>query len=268
MSRLAELKEAVSDRKRILVLYSGGLDSTLLTRVAYDVLGRNAVALTFDSPIVPRHEIAQAKNMARNIGIKHVLFPLNEIEQGEHFAENPPDRCYICRKLRNSAVKIWAKEHGFETVADGTNFSDYEDYRPGMKASLEDKIWQPFIDVQITKDEIRQFSKELGLPGWDKPNTVCLCSRFPYGYQLIKEQLSRVEAAEEYLRGMGFAGFRIRCFPYEMAVIELSEPVIALQYKEDIVAALKGLGFTFVALDLEGFFSGKMNRIITQQDRN
>jgi len=267
MSRIVKLKRIIESREKILVLYSGGLDSTLLASITHDVLGNNAASFTFDSPIVPRHEIAQAKNMARNIGIEHVLFPFNEIEQGGHFAENPPDRCYICRKMRNSAVKIWAHEHGFQTVADGTNFSDYEDYRPGMKASLEDKIWQPFIEVQITKDEIRQFSKELGLPGWDKPNTVCLCSRFPYGYHLTQEQLSRAEAAEDYLRGLGFTGFRIRCFPYEMAVIELSEPANALQYKGEIVSALKGLGFTFVTLDLEGFFSGKMNRVIKKHDR-
>lgn len=268
MSRLAELKKLVSGKKRVLVLYSGGLDSTLLASVVFDVLGSDTVALTFDSPIVPCHEIARAKSLAGEIGIEHVLLPINELEQGENFTENPPERCYICRKLRNSAVRDWAGKHGFETVADGTNFSDYEDYRPGMKASLEDGIWQPFIELKITKEEIRQLSKKLGLPGWDKPNTVCLCSRFPYGTHLNEEMLSRVEAAEDHLRKLGFEGFRIRCFPYETAIVELEEPEMALKYREDIVSSLKGLGFAFVTLDLEGFISGKMNRIITSKGKD
>lgn len=268
MSRLAELKKLVSGKKRVLVLYSGGLDSTLLARVAGDVLRSNAVALTFDSPIVPRHEIARAKSLAGEIGIEHVFLPINELEQGGGFAENPPERCYICRKMRNSIAKVWAEKHGLKTVADGTNFSDYEDYRPGMKASLEDDIWQPFIELEITKEEIRHLSKELGLPGWDKLNTVCLCSRFPYGTHLNEEMLSRVEAAEDHLRKLGFEGVRIRNFPYDTAVIELAEPELAFKYREDVVSSLKGLGFAFVALDLEGFISGKMNRIIKSEDRD
>jgi len=267
MRRIDTLKKAMKKQERLLVLFSGGLDSTLLARLAFDVLGTQATALTFDSPIVPRHEIAQAKNMARLIGIKHVLLPVNELDQIELFAENPPERCYLCRKFRDDLAGKWADEHGIETIADGMNRSDFDDYRPGMKASLEDDIWQPFIEFKITKSEIKRLSKELGLPGWDRPNTVCLCSRFPYGLPLTEEQLLRVEAAEDFLRELGFAGFRIRCFPCEIAVIELLEPEKALQYREEITAALKDLGFLFVALDLEGFVSGKMNRIIPPQDR-
>ncbi|HOO45981.1 MAG TPA: ATP-dependent sacrificial sulfur transferase LarE [Deltaproteobacteria bacterium] len=267
MSRLAELKKLVSGKKRVLVLYSGGLDSTLLAHVAGEVIGSGTVALTFDSPIVPRYEIAKAKRLAGEIGIKHVILSINELEQGSHFAENPPERCYICRKLRNFSAREWADRHGFETVADGTNFSDYEDYRPGMKASLEDDIWQPFIELKITKEEIKELSQGLGLPGWDKPNTVCLCSRFPYGTPLNEEMLSKVEAAEDHLRKLGFDGFRIRSFPYETAIVELEEPEMALEYRKDIVSALKGLGFAFVTLDLEGFISGKLNRIITSKGR-
>ncbi|HPR52284.1 MAG TPA: ATP-dependent sacrificial sulfur transferase LarE [Deltaproteobacteria bacterium] len=265
MRRLDKLKKAIEKRERLLVLFSGGLDSSLLARLAYDVLGTRAAALTFDSPIIPRHEIAQAKKDARRTGIEHVIIPIDEIEQIPHFAENPPERCYLCRKKRNELARVWANEHGFSTIADGMNFSDFDDYRPGMKASIEDQVWQPFVDLRITKDDIRQYSKELGIAAWDKPNTVCLCSRFPYGSNLTKEDLWRVEAAEAYLRKLGFIGFRLRSFPYDMAVIELAEPEKALEYRAEITAALTDLGFLFVTLDLEGFLSGKMNRIIAKR---
>ena len=264
MRRIDKLKNAIKKRERLLVLFSGGLDSTLLARLAYDVLGNRATALTFDSPIIPRHEIEQAKNDAQRTGIDHVIIPIDELEQIQNFAENPPDRCYLCRKKRNDLARMWANEHGFVTIADGMNFSDFDDYRPGMKASLEDQIWQPFVDLCITKDHIRQYSKDLGLPAWDEPNTVCLCSRFPYGSRLTKEDLWRVEAAEAYLSKLGFAGFRLRSFPYDMAVLELADPEKAIEYRKEITAALTDLGFLFVTLDLEGFVSGKMNRIIAK----
>ncbi len=262
MRKIEKLREAMRLKKRVLVLFSGGLDSSLLARIANEVLGEDATAVTFDSPIIPRHEIEQAQIMAEFLGITRVVLPIDEIEQIGHFAENPPERCYLCRKLRNDKALQWATEHGFETVADGMNFSDLNDYRPGMRASLEDDIWQPFVDYRITKSSIRRYARELGLPNWEKPNTVCLCSRFPYGMSLTKEQLWRVEAAEAYLRKLGFTRFRLRSFPYDMAVIELENPEKALKYKKDIVAALMDLGFVFVTLDLEGFVSGKMNRLV------
>lgn len=264
MRRIDKLKKAIKNKEKLLVLFSGGLDSTLLARLAFDVLGTQATALTFDSPIIPRHEIEGAKNIADDIGITHVIEHVDELDQVELFAENPPERCYLCRKFRNDFAGKWADEHGIETIADGMNFSDFDDYRPGMKASVEDEIWQPFVDLHITKDDIRRYSREMGLPAWDKPNTVCLCSRFPYGSHLTKEQLWRVEAAEAYLGKLGFIGFRLRSFPYDMAVIELDDPEKALDFRDELTAALKDLGFLFVALDLEGFVSGKMNRIIAR----
>ena len=264
MRRIDKLKKAVKNKEKLLVLFSGGLDSTLLARLAFDVLGSQATALTFDSPIIPRHEISQARQAAGQLGIVHEIIAVDEIEQIRHFAENPPERCYLCRKFRNDLARRWANDSGIETIADGMNFSDFDDYRPGMKASVEDQIWQPFVDLHITKDDIRRYSKEMGLPAWDKPNTVCLCSRFPYGSHMAKEDLWRVEAAEAYLRKLGFVGFRLRSFPYDMAVIELADPGEALEHKEEIAAALKDLGFLFVALDLEGFVSGKINRIIAK----
>jgi uncharacterized protein len=262
MTQLDQLKQAFKQKKRVLVMYSGGLDSTLLAKLAFDALSNDALALTIDSPIIPRREIEEAKSIAFYIGIPHALLALDEIEQDVRFAENLPDRCYICRKLRNEVVRCWARDHSYETIADGLNYSDFNDYRPGMKASSEDNIWQPFVEFNLAKDDIRIFSKELGLPGWDRPNTVCLCSRFPYGYRLEKEQIQRVEAAENYLYDLGFRSFRLRSFPYDMAVLELEDPEKALPYKTEIVSRLKELGFVFVTLDLEGFRSGKMNRII------
>lgn len=264
MRWIDKLKTALEKKGDLLVMFSGGLDSTLLARLSFDVLGKKVTALTFDSPIIPRHEISEARETARDIGINHEVIVVDELRQIEGFAENPPERCYLCRKFRNELASQWANGHGFKTVADGMNFSDIDDFRPGIKAAAEDQIWQPFVDFHITKEDIRQYSRELGIASWDRPNTVCLCSRFPCGYRLTRENICRVEVAEAYIRKHGFTGFRIRSFPYDMAVIELADPEKALEHREGIISVLKDLGFLFVTLDLEGFDSGKLNRIITR----
>ncbi|MDT8273392.1 MAG: ATP-dependent sacrificial sulfur transferase LarE [Desulfomonilia bacterium] len=259
----SRLDASIRKKKNLVVLFSGGLDSTLLARLAHDAMGDGCVALTIDSPIMARHELAHAREVAEFIGITHVIVPLCEWEEDPAFVQNPADRCYLCKKIRHSRVRAWATDHGFETIAEGTNATDLEDYRPGLEASTQAGIWQPFIEHHVTKQMIRDLSRELGLATWDMPNTVCLCSRFPCGLSITPERLAMVEEAEDVLRGLGFKVVRVRIFPYETAVVELDDHQGALQSRDLIVERLRALGFTFVTLDLEGFESGKMNRVIS-----
>lgn len=262
MTKLEQIRTVISEKGRLLVLFSGGLDSTVLAKLSYFTLGEGACALTIDSAIISRKEIEEARSIARLIGIRHLVLELDELASDSTFAANPPDRCYRCRKLRHAVVRAWAQENDFETIADGMNSSDLGDYRPGLKASAEDGIWQPFIELGVTKDDLRAMARSLELPVWDKPSQACLCSRFPYGFGLKKELLQRVEAAEEYVKGLGFRDVRVRYFPYDTAFVEVDDLDKALYDRVPIVQHLRELGFSFVSLDLEGFASGKMNRVI------
>ncbi len=259
MTRTEELKRAISVRKRLLVLFSGGLDSSLLAKLAYDALGSDAEALTIESDVVPRSEAAAACAVAAEIGIRHNRVRLDELKQ-DYFAANPPDRCYHCRKTRDEIARLWAREHDFDVIADGLNKSDLSDYRPGLKAADEDRIWHPFIEFGVSKDEIRTLSRELGLKEWGRPSMACLASRFPHGFAVTPLRVDRVDRAEEYLRSLGFQKVRVRHFPYDVAVVEVDDQERAVQLRERIVARLRELGFSFVALDLEEFASGTMNR--------
>lgn len=264
MEKIKRIKKAIKDKGKLVVMFSGGVDSTLLAKLAYDILGENSIAVTIDSPVIPRGEIEEAKKLAKLIGIKHEIIKIDELKS-KHLIENPPNRCYLCRKLRDAAVKKFAKEKGFETIADGLNYSDLEDYRPGVTASTEDGIWHPFIEFRVTKEEIRTYSKLLNLPTWNKPSMACLCSRFPYGFGLTKERIKKVEKAEEFLKDLGFKNVRVRYFPYDFALIEVDDLEKALRERDKIVAQFKTLGFLFVSIDLEGFKSGKMNRILKRK---
>ena len=259
MNKIEQLKDAMRSHGRLGVLFSGGLDSALVARLAHDALGDHTAALTIDSAVVPRSEMAMARELAAEIGIRHYVLRLNELEQ-EHFKLNPPDRCYSCRKVRDSAAWRWAEGHAFESIADGLSYSDLSDYRPGLRAATEDNIWHPFIEFKVTKDEIRDMSQELGLSGWDRPSMACLASRFPHGCAVSPDRVERVDLAEDYLRGLGFAKARVRHFPYNLAVVEVDDPVKAITLRNQIVGRLRELGFAFVSMDMEDFTSGKMNR--------
>jgi uncharacterized protein len=261
MTRVEELRNAIAGHKRVLVMFSGGLDSALLAKLAYDALGPDAEALTIDSAVIPQSETAMARALAMDIGIRHHVLHMDELEQ-EHFKSNPPDRCYHCRKVRDAAAWRWAAEHGFDTIADGLNYSDLSDYRPGLKAANEDRIWHPFIEFGVVKDEIRTLTKELGLQGWDRPSMACLASRFPHGFAVTPVRVERVDRAEEYLRSLGFRKVRVRHFPHDLAVVETDAPARVIELRDQVVARLRELGFSFVTLDLEDFASGKMNRTV------
>ncbi len=261
LEKLARVKNSIKEKGKIVVMFSGGVDSTLLAKLAYDAVGDNAVAVTIDSPVIPRSEIREAIQLAKFIGIQHEIIEVDEL-RNKYLIENSPDRCYLCRKFRDAIIKNWAKKRGFEVIADGLHYTDLEDFRPGINASTEDGIWHPFIEFQITKEEIREYSRLLGLPTWCKPSIACLCSRFPYGFSLTKERVERVEKAEEFLKSLGFREIRVRYFPYDVALVEVEDPEKAVREKNKIVDQFKALGFSFVSIDLEGFKSGKLNRTI------
>ncbi|MBN1857492.1 MAG: ATP-dependent sacrificial sulfur transferase LarE [Dehalococcoidia bacterium] len=257
--RIAELSSAIKARGRLVVLFSGGLDSALLAKLAHDALGDNAVALTIDSAVVPRSEFTASQRLAAEIGIRQHILSVEELEL-EHFKTNAADRCYDCRKSRDAAAWLWADSQGFTAIADGLNHTDLSDYRPGLKAATEDRIWHPFIEFKIGKEDIRALSRELGLSGWDRPSMACLASRFPHGYEVTPTRVSRVDGAEEFIRELGFVKVRVRHFPHNLALVEVDDTARAVEMRHQITAKLRELGFSFVSLNLEAFASGSMNK--------
>lgn len=270
----SELKEKYDNLKTILaetgglvVAYSGGVDSTLLLKAATEALGDRALAVTATSETYPPQEFAEAKKLATEIGARQRVIHTSELEV-EQFRDNPPERCYYCkRELFGKLLEI-AREEGLAAVADGSNVDDLGDYRPGMKAAEELGVICPLRDAGLTKDEIREISKELGLPTWDKPSFACLASRFPYGDEITMEKLTQVAAAEQVLRGLGLGQLRVRHHG-QTARIEVDaegfEAVIRSDNRARIVEELHKIGYLYVALDLDGYRTGSMNEPLKAQ---
>lgn len=258
---IKNILNVITQKKKVAVMLSGGLDSAVLAKLAYDALGDQALAITIESPIVPFNEIEDAMKIARLIGLAHEIIPINELDDCE-FTTNQPNRCYICRKLRNRVARETAGEFEIEVLADGMNFDDLKDYRPGKKASDEDNIWHPLMELKLGKQDIRKLARELNLPISDKHSEACLCSRIAYGINVNKDLLARIEKAETFLKTICKGPLRVRCFPYDLAMIDAADQEGAMRAKDKIVTVLRELGFAFVCLDLEGFVSGKLNRVI------
>jgi len=256
------LIEAIAQKERVAVMLSGGLDSAVLAKLAHEALGEKALAITIESPIVAFNEIEDAMKIAREIGIAHEIIPINELNDRE-FATNQPNRCYICRKLRNRSAREVAAEFSIATLADGINYDDLKDYRPGKKAADEDNIWHPFVELKLSKQSVRQLAHKLKLTVSDKHSEACLCSRIAYGITINQDLLERIEKAENLLKTICEGPLRVRCLPYDLAMIDAADQEGAMRARSKIVSALREFGFAFVCLDLEGFVSGKLNRIIT-----
>jgi uncharacterized protein len=254
--------DIIAQKGKIAVMLSGGLDSAVLAKLAHQALGDQALAITIESPIVAFNEIEDAVKIAREIGMAHEIIPMNELDDRE-FATNQPNRCYICRKLRNRAARELANEFAIETLADGMNHDDLKDYRPGRKAADEDDVWHPFIDLKTSKQDVRQMARDLKLTLFDKHSEACLCSRVAYGINMNQDLLERIEKAETFLKTICHGPLRVRCLPYDLAMIDVADQEGAMRAKDKIVSTLREMGFAFVSLDLEGFVSGKLNRIIT-----
>ncbi len=260
------LRTIIGEWDRCVVAFSGGCDSTLLLRVAVDMLGTgNVLALTARSPSFPRYELQEAREVAAELGVEHVEFDTDELGD-PNFTGNSPDRCYYCkRELFGRALRL-ARERGFRRVTDASNHDDAEhDYRPGLRALKELGIRSPLKEALLTKPEIREICRHLGLAAHDKPSFACLASRFPYGEPITRAKLDRVGAAEIIMKEAGFAQFRVRSHG-DIARIELGPGEDSVSLLDGgagaIVDRFKQLGYVYVTLDLEGYRTGSMNEAI------
>ncbi|MDI6601656.1 MAG: ATP-dependent sacrificial sulfur transferase LarE [Thermoanaerobacteraceae bacterium] len=248
----------------VLIAFSGGVDSTLLAKASYDALGDRALAVTAVSSTYPEREREEARRYAADIGIRHAFIESEELKI-EGFARNPVNRCYYCKRELFGKLRDMADREGIRFILDGTNADDLTDYRPGRKAAEEIGVVSPFLELGFTKQDIRDMSKDLGLPTWDKPAYACLSSRFPYGEEITSEKLKRVEMAEDYLLSLGFEGFRVRNHD-DIARIELRPEDISRLLDEDlrlrVANKLKEIGYSYVTLDLQGYRRGSMNEVL------
>lgn len=257
-----DLKSRIADKGELLVAYSGGVDSSLLAKAARDVLGEKALCIILDSLSMPRRELEYAGELAESLGLNYATAELYLLED-EEFIENTARRCYNCKKASARLLKRIAAQRNIGCIADGVNLSDYQDYRPGIEACDEEGMWHPFVDAQMTKENIRQISRNLGLPFWNRPSSACLASRIPYGEKITRGKLEMVEEAEDHLRGLGFGQLRVRAHGQTARIELLKEDMErALSCRDRIIWKLKEIGFQYVTLDLEGFRSGSMNEVL------
>lgn len=262
--KLAHLQSMFAEMEQALVAYSGGIDSTLVAKIAYDVLGDRAVAVTAESPSLLPEDLEDARIQAAEIGIRHHVVQTHEMDNPNYTA-NPVNRCYFCKSELHDTLKPLAIAWGYPYVVDGVNADDLSDYRPGIQAAKERGARSPLAEVGVTKAEVRELARMLELPWWDKPAQPCLSSRFPYGEEITVAKLQRVGRAERYLRSLGLRNLRVRS-EADTARIELPPEQIKEFVKTadlpTLVSTLQSYGFLYVTLDLEGYSSGKLNRVL------
>ncbi|GIM28346.1 adenine nucleotide alpha hydrolase [Clostridium polyendosporum] len=257
-----ELIKYLKGLGKVVLAFSGGVDSTFLLRVAKEALGDNVKAVTVLSPYIPKWEIAEAEELVKELGVKHEIIEAPIIESIKY---NPEDRCYLCKTAVFNMILDLSRRQGYDCVIDGTNFDDISDYRPGLKALKELEVKSPLLECKLTKAEIRAFSKELGLNTWDKPPYACLLTRIPYGNELKVEDFEKIENAEKYMMSIGFRAVRVRCHG-DLARVEVSRNDRSKLFDEELLDTIakniKECGFKYVTLDLQGYRVGSFNETI------
>jgi len=265
-NKYTKLQSILRDLRSVVIGFSGGVDSSLLLKVAFDVLGEKAIAVIGKSETYPRQEYREAVSLAELIGIRPIEVVTKEIEN-PLYSKNPTDRCYHCKTELFGKLSAIAREKGIRWVVDGSIIDDLGDFRPGMKAKDEQHVRSPLLEAGLSKKDVRELSRELGLPNWDKPSFACLSSRFPYGYEITREALGRIDRAETYLRERGFKHLRVRNHDEKTARIEVGTEemhrLMDAAVRSELVSFLKEIGFTYVTLDLQGYRTGSMNETLS-----
>jgi uncharacterized protein len=263
-ARFEQLKTLLGETQGVLVAFSAGVDSTFLLKVAHMVLGERAIALTASSPTAPAGELEAAKDFTKSLGCRHIVVDSHELTNPS-FSDNPSNRCFFCKDELYRICHQQAEELGIATIVDGTNLDDLKDHRPGLQAAKQWGLRHPLVEAEMTKEDIRRYSRELDLPTWDKPSSPCLSSRFPYGTTITLERLQCVGACESFMKELRFREFRVR-YHGDLARIEVAPNEFDRLFDKDIrdavVQRFKAAGFAYVSLDLQGYRTGSMNEIL------
>ncbi len=266
-TKFERLTNLLREQEGLLVAFSAGVDSTFLLKIAHMVMGERAIALTASSPTAPPGELEAAKEFAKNLGCRHIVLDSHEMSNPS-FAQNPVNRCFFCKDEVYQICRKQADQLGIATVVDGTNLDDLKDHRPGLKAAKEWGVRHPLVEAEMTKEDIRRYSRALDLPTWDKPSSPCLSSRFPYGTEITFDRLKKVAACEVFMKELRFREFRVR-YHGDLARIEVSpneiDRLFEREIRDAIVKKFKEIGFNYVSLDLQGFRSGSLNEALQKK---